>query len=108
MTSTALTPVDIASYVAAGSLALSKLFSAAQPLWNKLPRWLAVAIPVLVVDLPQVAQSFGGVATGTSITTAIITSVAMLLPGLAEAEETPAQTSAAKADATAVAKAMPK
>jgi hypothetical protein len=78
--------LDIASMIAAGSLAVSKIITAAQPLWAKLPRWLAVALPVLVLDLPQVAAAFGLVQTGTSITTAIITSLALLAPGLAEAE----------------------
>ena len=81
-----LSVLDIASMVVAGSLAVSKIITAAQPLWAKLPRWLAVALPVLVLDLPQVAAAFGLVQTGTSITTAIITSLALLAPGLAEAE----------------------
>jgi hypothetical protein len=79
------TVLDIAAYVAAGALAASKLISVCQPLWAKLPRWLAV----LVLDLPQVATWFGGAATGTDVLTACVTSVALLLPGLAEAEAAP-------------------
>ena len=83
------TLLDISAYVAAGALAGSKLLAVAQPLWAKLPRWLAVAVPVLVLDLPQVATWFGGAVTGTDVLTAAVTSVALLLPGLAEAEAAP-------------------
>ena len=83
------TLVDIAAYVAAGALAASKLVAAAQPYWAKLPRWLAVAAPVLVLDLPQVATWMGQATTGTDVLTAVVTSVALLLPGLAEAEAAP-------------------
>ncbi len=82
-----LTAVDVAALVATGALSLSKLLSVAKPLWSKLPRWAAVLLPVFVLDLPQIAASFGLVQTGTSITTAIITSLALLAPGIAEAEE---------------------
>lgn len=88
------TLVDVAAYVGAGALAASKLLSAVQPLWAKLPRWLAVALPVLVLDLPQVAHWMGGVVTGTDAVTAAVTTVALLLPGLAEAEAAPAPAAA--------------
>jgi len=79
-------PVVVASYVSAGALAATKLVSAAKPLWNRLPRWLSVALPVLVLDLPQVAQYFTGASTGQALFAAVVTSVGLLLPGLAEAE----------------------
>jgi hypothetical protein len=81
-----LTPVEIAADVVAGSLAVSKLVAAAQPFWAKLPKWVAVLLPVFVMDLPLVANAFGLVQTSTDMTTAIITSVALLLPGVASAE----------------------
>lgn len=83
------TLVDVVAYVAAGLMAGSKLLSATQPLWAKLPRWLSVAAPVLVLDLPQVATWIGASVTGTDVLTAVVTSVALLLPGLAEAENAP-------------------
>lgn len=82
-----LSTVEIAAYVVAGALAASKLLSAAKPLWDKLPKVVAVALPVLVVDLPLVAGYFGLVQTGGDLTTALIASVALLLPGLASAEK---------------------
>jgi len=81
-----MTPTDIAAYVASGCLAATRLVSAAQPLWQKLPKWLAVVAPVLVLALPQVADAAGLVKTGTDLTTFVITSVALLLPGIAAAE----------------------
>jgi hypothetical protein len=80
------TLVDVCSYAAAGLLAASKLLTAVQPLWAKLPKWLAVALPVVVLDIPQVAAAVGGVTTGTDLVTAVVTSVALLLPGLEAAE----------------------
>lgn len=86
-----LTTVEVAAYVAAGALSLSKAFSAAQPIWAKLPKWAALALPVLVLDLPQVAAYFGACAHATQCTsvdliTALVTSAALLLPGIQHAE----------------------
>lgn len=83
------TLVDVCAYVAAGLLAGSKLLTAVQPLWAKLPRWLSVALPVVVLDIPQVATWIGASVTGTDVLTAVVSSVALLLPGLAEAEAAP-------------------
>ena len=81
-----LSPVEIAAYISASVLAASKLFSAIQPLWNKLPRPLSVAMPVLVLMLPQVAHMAGLVQTGSDLVMLAVSSVALLLPGIAEAE----------------------
>lgn len=85
-----LTPVEIASYASAGALALSKAFTFTRPYWTKLPPWLRAALPVLVLDLPQVAAYFGactqGTCTSVSLLTAAMTSVALLLPGIEHAE----------------------
>ena len=86
MATVQIDPVAVASYVTAGALASTKLISACKPLWNRLPRWLAVALPVLVLDLPQVAQAFAGATSGQALFAALITSIGLLLPGLAEAE----------------------
>lgn len=92
-----LTPVDIGADVVAALLAASKLLTAAQPLWQKLPRWLAVAIPVVVVDLPQLAGFFGVAVTSADLVQAVVLSAALLLPGLSEAEKTPAVAAAVAA-----------
>ena len=82
-----LSPVDIASYVAAGLLAASRLISVVQPLWAKLPRWIAVVLPVLIVSIPQVVDAAGLVKTDIGIVQWLITSAALLVPGIAEAEK---------------------
>jgi hypothetical protein len=79
-----ITPVEIAAYVSAGALAASKLLSAVKPLWSKLPRPVAVALPVVVAALPQVAAQAGLVQTGHDLVTFAVVAVAALLPGLAE------------------------
>lgn len=78
-----LTPVDIAAGIAA-----SRLLPVTKQFWDKLPRWLAVVLPVLVLDLPQIADAFGVAKTGADLTTALLVSVALLVPGIAEAEST--------------------
>ena len=82
-----LSVVDVATYAAAGCVAVSRLMTTFQPLWNKLPRWLAVAMPVLVTALPQVAAAAGLVTTNVDLTQFLIVSAALLVPGLAEAEK---------------------
>jgi hypothetical protein len=82
-----LTVVDVVTYIAVGCIAASRLFSAVQPLWAKLPKWLAVALPVLVLSLPQVAGAAGLVHTNVDLVQFVITAVALLVPGLAAAEE---------------------
>ena len=85
MSSINLSPVDVASYVSAGALAATKLISVCKPVWNRMPKWLAVMLPVLVLALPQVAQFFAGATTSNELFAACITSLALLMPGLAEA-----------------------
>ncbi len=80
-----LTPIEIAAFVAAGALSASKLISAAKGLWDKLPRPVAVLLPVLVACLPQIAAAAGLVKVEGDLVTLGIASVALLLPGIAEA-----------------------
>lgn len=82
-----LTPVEIGAYVAAGLLSASKLLSATATLWNKLPRVIAVALPVVVACLPQIAAQAGLVKTEGDLVTLAIGAIALLLPGIAEAQK---------------------
>jgi hypothetical protein len=88
-----LTPIEIGADVVAVALAATKLLTIAQPLWAKLPRWLAVALPVLVADLPMVAGYFGAVSGNQDLVVAAVMTVALLVPGLSEAETTALETS---------------
>ena len=85
----ALTPIDIATGIAAAALALSRMLQVVQPLWQKLPTWLIYFLPILVLNLPQIAAVVGVAKTGTELTVAIITSIAMLIPGLTAAPPKP-------------------
>ena len=80
-----MTPVDVAATVGAVCLAGSRLISALKPFWDKLPRPLTVIAPVLVLALPQVADAAGLVHTDVDLMNFVITAVALLAPGLAEA-----------------------
>lgn len=80
-----LSTVELASYVAAGCLAGSKLLSVTKPLWDKLPRVVAVALPAVVAALPLLAEKAGLVQTTGDLVTLCAYAVALTLPGAAEA-----------------------
>lgn len=77
--------VDVAATVAAVATAGSRLISALNPFWKALPRPLTVLAPVLVLALPQVADAAGLVKTDVDFVSFVITAVALLAPGVAEA-----------------------
>ena len=81
-----LTLIDVVTYGAAGCLALSRILTVAQPLWGKLPKWLAVVVPVLVTALPQLASALGLVHTDVDLSQFAVTAVALLVPGITAAE----------------------
>lgn len=81
-----ITVADVAAYLSAGFLASTKLIIACKPVWDRMPKWLSVSLPVLVLDLPLVALYFTGVSTGPGLFTALVTSLALVLPGLTEAK----------------------
>ena len=81
-----LSPVEVAAYVSAGLLAVTKLMSVCKPYWNKLPRVVAVALPVIIAALPKLAEQAGLVQTTGDLTMLGVAAIAMLLPGISEAE----------------------
>lgn len=70
-------------------MSASKLISAVRGLWDKLPRPVSVLMPVLVLALPQLAAAAGLIKVDGDLITFGITAVALLLPGIAEAEAAP-------------------
>ena len=80
----ALSTVDAVTYVLAGSLAFSKLFSAATPLWAKLPRWVVVVGPSAVVLGGQAVLTFAGLGVADFVKAGVL-AAALMLPGAAEA-----------------------
>jgi len=81
-----LSPIEIAAYVSAGLLALTKLTTICKPYWDKLPRVITIALPVIVAALPKLAEQAGLVQTSGDLTMLGVAAIAMLLPGIAEAE----------------------
>lgn len=84
-----LSVVEIGAYVSAALLSATKLLTTAKPLWDKLPRVVAVAIPVVVACLPVLAEKAGLIHTPVDLTTLAVTALALLVPGIAEAEKAP-------------------
>jgi hypothetical protein len=78
---TNLSPVTIASFLAAGALAATRLLTTAKPLWNKLPASLQGLLPALVLVLPQLAAQAAGVKTGLDLVNLLVLAGAMILPG---------------------------
>ncbi len=79
--------VELGAYVSAALLSATKLLNTAKPLWDKLPRVVAVAVPVVVATLPLLAEKAGLIATPVDLTTLFVTAAALLVPGIAEAEK---------------------
>jgi hypothetical protein len=82
-----MTVIDIASVVVSVLLGASRLLATAKPLWNKLPRVVAVAVPVVVACVPQVVEMLGGVKSALDLATTVVFAAALLVPGIAEAEK---------------------
>lgn len=78
--------VELSAYISATLLSASKLLSTVKPLWDELPRPVAVAVPVVVATLPLLAEKAGLIKTEVDLITFGLTAVALLVPGLAEAE----------------------
>lgn len=79
--------VEVGAYVSAALLSASRLLTVAKPLWAKLPRVVAVAVPVVVAALPLLAEKAGLITTPVDLTTFVIGAVALLVPGISEAEK---------------------
>lgn len=79
--------VEISTVAVSILLGASRLLKAAQPLWNKLPRVVAVALPVVVLSVPKLVELFGGVHTTLDLTETLVLAAALLVPGIAEAEK---------------------
>lgn len=81
-----LNPIVIAADATALLMAGSKLLKTSQPLWAKLPRWLSVALPVIVAVVPSVLSSLADVQSGVDLANVAVMAAALLVPGIAEAE----------------------
>jgi hypothetical protein len=82
-----LSVLEVGAYLSAGLLAATRLLSVAKPLWDKLPRVVAVALPVVVASLPLLAEKAGLIKTEVDLVGFGVTALALLVPGIAEAEK---------------------
>ncbi len=83
-----LSIVELGAYASAALLSATKLLNTAKPLWDKLPRVVSVALPVVVACLPIIAEKAGLVQSPVDVATLVVTAAALLVPGIAEAEKT--------------------
>jgi len=84
-----LSVVELVAYVVAGLLLASRVVNALKPVWAVLPRWAAVAIPVLVTTLPTLAEQVGLVQDTAGFVQVVVVGVAALVAGLVVAEQAP-------------------
>ena len=84
-----MTPIEIATIVAAYALALARLLGAARPLYGWLPAKAQPFLPALIVVLPAIASQFSLVQTKLDLVEAIVVAlgaVGTALRGPAEPE----------------------
>lgn len=82
-----ISPVEIGYYIVAGILVATKLIKSCKVWWDKLPHYIAVVLPVLVLALPQVVAAAGLIRTRFDLISFGVTAIALLLPGIIKAEK---------------------
>lgn len=73
-----MTPIEIATLVAAYSLALARLLGAGRPLYGWLPEKVQPVVPALVAVLPSIAGQFGLVQTKLDFAEAVVIALGAL------------------------------
>lgn len=77
-----MTPFEIAATIGACALAATRMLEAAAPLWAKLPKVVAAAIPVIILALPKIAAMAGLVHTDVDLTVFGLEALALVVPGM--------------------------
>lgn len=67
--------IQLAAIAAGYLLALSRLLDVARPLWHWAPQWLQLALPALVVTLPDFASALGLVKTPVDLMQSIVVAI---------------------------------
>ena len=73
-----MTPIEIATLVAAYALALARLLGAARPLYDWLPEKVQPVVPALIVVLPAIAAQFELVQTKLDFAEAVVIALGAL------------------------------
>jgi hypothetical protein len=73
-----MTPIEIATLVAAYALALARLLGAARPLYAWLPEKLQPVVPAFIAVLPAIAAQFELVQTKLDFTEAVVIALGTL------------------------------
>jgi hypothetical protein len=74
--------VEIAAAVVSVLMVASRFLNAAKPMWDRLPKVVAVALPVVVAMIPQIAEMIGQSKTTVDFVNYVIASVALVVVGL--------------------------
>ena len=78
-----MSTIEIISLAVAFLASASKLLASTKPLWNLMPKPVALLLPSLVVMLPYLAEKLGMAHTTLDVVSAVIMSLALVLPGAA-------------------------
>jgi hypothetical protein len=74
--------VEIAAAVVSVLMVASRFLQAAKPVWDRFPKVVAVALPVVVAMIPQVVDLIGQSKTTVDFINYVIASVALVVVGL--------------------------
>lgn len=77
-----MSPVEIAAVVVSVVMLLSRFVEACKPLWDRLPKSVAVLIPPAVALVPQVVDLLHQTKTVADLISYLIAAVAMVVVGL--------------------------
>ncbi len=75
--------LSVIAIVVAVALAATKLLKSAEPFWAFLPKSVATFLPSVVAMLPVLAEKVGLTTTPVDFTVAVVSSLALLVPGAA-------------------------
>ena len=77
-----MTPVEIALAIVSVLMLISRFVQSAKPLWDRLPKWLAVMLPPVVGLIPQVSDLLRETKTWSDLVNYMIAAAGMVVVGL--------------------------
>lgn len=77
-----MSPVEIATAVVSVLMVASRFVQAAKPLWDRLPRAVAVVLPAAVALVPQIIDLLSQSKTAIDLTTNLIAAAGLVAVGL--------------------------
>lgn len=74
--------VEIVSFVVAGLAVASRFVQAAKPMWDRLPKPVAIVLPAVVAMIPQVSDLLGQSKSSVDLLSNAIAAIGIVVVGL--------------------------